>query len=143
MDYCKPDIVIAEKVERNMDEFMTTPPIMQGPEVAMTDPVKKSSDLGATLTLEDSSDDTKYYLVSGEVSGKELGSDMKIYIRVGSGESAIVYEAFTTVTDTSDYGYQLYLNKQQMQENGMVELTKAELSVIVEQNGKWMQVSGK
>ena len=143
MDYCKPDIVIAEKVERNMDEFMTTPPIMQGPEVAMTDPVKKSSDLGATLTLEDSSDDTKYYLVSGEVSGKELGSDMKIYIRVGSGESAIVYEAFTTVTDTSDYGYQLYLNKQQMQENGMVELIKAELSVIVEQNGKWMQVSGK
>ena len=77
------------------------------------------------------------------MSGKELGSDMKIYIRVGSGESAIVYEAFTTVTGTSDYGYQLYLNKQQMQENGMVELTKAELSVIVEQNGKWMQVSGK
>ena len=143
LDSCKPDIVIAEKVERNMDEFMTMPPIMQGPEVTIPDSVSDTSELYTKVSLTDSADDANYYLVSGEVKGKKRNSNMKIYIRVGDGENAAVYEAFTTVTDTSDYGYQLYLNKQQMQDAGMVDLTKAGLCVIVEQDGAWMQVDGR
>ena len=140
---CKPDIVIAEKVERNLDEYMTMPPIMQGPEVVITDPVQKESGFSTTIKIEDSMDDTNYYLVSGEVSGKDLASDMKIYVRVGEGENAAVYEAFTTTTDVSDYGYQLYLNKEQMQSAGILDLEKEPLSVIVEQDGMLTQVSGK
>ena len=136
---CQPDLVIAEKVERNMDEFMTMPPIMQGPEITITDDVMKDKKVQASVTVEESQDDTNYYLVSGAVQMEKPAKDAIIYIRLGQGEKAVTYEAFTTSSVDTDYGYQLYLDKESIQSTGYSTLTEGDVTVIVEQNGKYSQ----
>ena len=65
--------------------------------------------------------------------------DAIIYIRLGQGEKAVTYEAFTTSTVDTDYGYQLYLDKESLQSTGYSTLTEGDVTVIVEQNGKYSQ----
>ncbi len=136
---CEPDVVIAEKVERNMDEFMTMPPIMQGPEITIEDKMTETDGISATIQIEESMDDTDYYLVSGEIIADAIAEDATIYIRIGEAEDAKTYEAFTTTTDESDYGYQLYLSKKEMEKAGYTDMSEIPAAVIVKQEGTFSQ----
>lgn len=104
MEQCNPELVIAEKVERNLDEFMKEPPIMPGPEIEITE-ISENSDIayrtmiagpeiGISEVLEDgdnmdkmihikeSMDDTEYWVVSGELDEEAMGAGDRIYIRL-------------------------------------------------------------
>lgn len=152
MEKCEPELVIAEKVERNLDEFMTEPPIMQGPEVEIPEVLENSfialetkvsgpelglsevlendSNMDKMIHMEESMDDTEYWVVSGELDEQVMELDDRIYIRLinhkyyssDSNEEEIskTYEAFTTTTDSSDYGYLLYIPKNELQSMGVL-----------------------
>lgn len=47
MEECAPDVVIAEKVERNLDEYLTAPPVMEGPVVNESEDTGASESTGA------------------------------------------------------------------------------------------------
>lgn len=131
METCAPEFVIVEKVERNLDEYMLTPPIMPGPEVELKEIQRQDNKGEATIEMQESMEDIAYWVVSGEIGEHEVESDAKIYVRLSSGEISKIYEAFTTTTEHSDYGYLLYLSKQELQSNGFVSDGKITVDVII------------
>lgn len=122
MQECAPDLVLAEKVERNLDEFMTMPPVMQGPAADLdtsagaifgsgeADAGRIASDIRLDMAMEDAD----YVVLSGELSGLE--EDARIFVRLHdeNGKADAAYEAFTVSTERSDYGFMLYLKKETM-----------------------------
>lgn len=131
MEKCSPELVIAEKVERNLDEYMLTPPIMQGPEL-MPEAIKESDGtLEACIDMEELLDDAHYWMVSGKVEGENIETNAKIYVRLVNGEISKTYEAFTTVTDDSDYGYILYLQKDELQSTGLVRDNSVSIQILI------------
>ena len=132
MEKCSPELVIAEKVERNLDEYMLTPPIMQGPEI-MLEEIKEGNDrFDAVIEIEELLDDTNYWIVSGKVEGENIETDARIYVHLINGEISKTYEAFTTVADDSDYGYTLYLQKDELQSTGLVSNNSVRIEILVE-----------
>lgn len=152
MEKCNPELVIAEKVERNLDEFMKEPPIMQGPEIEITELLENLSiametkisgpeignlegqedggSMDKMIRIQESMDDTEYWVVSGVLDEETIEPEERIYIRLtnhkyyssDSNEKGVTktYEAFTTTTDSSDYGYLLYITKDELQSSGVL-----------------------
>lgn len=143
MSAYNPDVVIVEKVERNMDEYMSMPPVMQGPETEMEDNLDVLLETTATLQVKETEDAADYYLVSGYLQADRIPEDTRIFVRVGDGEKRYVYEAFTTSTPKSDYAYRLYLKKENMQGKGFVDMNGISMDVIIEQNGVFSLVKRK
>ena len=130
MEQCEPELVIAEKVERNLDEFMKEPPIMPGPEVEISEVREGDGNMDKIIHIAESIDDTEYWVVSGELDEETIESEDRIYIRLtnhkyyssDSTEEGVTktYEAFTITTDRSDYGYLLYIPKDELQSKGVL-----------------------
>lgn len=118
MKKCEPEFVIVEKVERNLDEYMHTPPVMHALEVDLSDAHADVQD-GATLDVQVADEDVQYYCLSGELSESVANSNDNIYIRLQIGDTAKVYEAFTTVDENTDYCYRMYLSKTQLVSDGL------------------------
>lgn len=131
MKQCDPELVIAEKVERNLDEFMTMPPVMPGPEVSLEN-VAASGKMTASVEMKESMDDVNYWIFSGVVGDSGIDPDSLIYVQLTAGDSTKVYEAFTTTTEESDYGYQLYLPKEELQAEGIAERDSVVVGIIAE-----------
>lgn len=110
MEQCQPDVVILEKVERNIREFAENPPLLEGP-AADLDGETLEVDTDTTLELEENQNNTAYWTVSGILDKKYCTEDAKVYIRVADGEEEHVREAFLVSEEESDYGYRLYLLK--------------------------------
>ncbi len=107
----QPDLVIVEKVERNLDEYMRTPPIMQGSEIQLEGISDINGDADGNFDMNVSLESINYWIISGELQEKSTVPKTGIYIRLKNGKKSKIYEAFTIVTEQSDYGYQLYLEK--------------------------------
>lgn len=138
-----PELVIVEKVERNLDEYMLAPPIMQGPEVELEEIQDGNSKSDITMDMSESMEDTEYWVISGSLKEEDADADAAIYIRLTNGEQAKVFEAFTTTTEDSDYGYLLYLEKEDLQSTGLVKDGKVTIEVITKQNDVFCVVNKK
>lgn len=108
-----PECVIVEKVERNIGDFATEPPIMTGPLVSLESKADKVS-TGTTLYMAESEYNTAYWEISGMVDEKYIKTDTDIYINVTVNGETKTYEAYSTTKEGSDNGYLLYIAKKQI-----------------------------
>lgn len=109
LNTCRPEYVIVEKVERNVDDFALEPPIMTGPLITLDKEIEMT-ETDVTLALQESEYDTAYWEIRGVVPDT-LPLETKVYIQITQNEQTATYEAFTISDDTTDYGYLLYVAK--------------------------------
>ncbi len=113
MDSYNPETVIAEKVERNISDFAEGPPIMSGIGVSLEEEVSAASTETSCET--GVSDYTSYYLsISGVLDGMDEDSLTDVYVRLSAGGASKTAAAFLVSSDDSDFGYQLYLTKDEV-----------------------------
>ncbi len=144
MEQMKPELVLVEKVERNLDEYMTAPPIMTGPEVTLENIEEQNAKEDKTMALQESMEDTDYYVLSGEIDAGDVPEDARIYVRFTCGDTTKTYEAFTTVTETSDYGYLLYLTKEELNAlGGMAQTATLKADIITGQGDSYKLAATK
>lgn len=127
----EPDVVVVEKVQRNIKEFATDPAVFQGPEVegrdGFTDAVGTAGeDNGAAIDVCEAESNVNFWQIDGQVSADMLGADGNVSIAITSGDETKVYEAFGLTNADSDYGYRLYLDK------NSVATDKIDVSVYVD-----------
>ncbi len=109
LEKCRPDQVVVEKVERNLKDFVKEPAVIPAPQAE-----KAASDLTQVPEVEVSAEpclsNMEYVTFRGEMSGNGRRTDSRIYLGIPtlSGTEEI-YEAFATCTETSDYGFLVYL----------------------------------
>lgn len=141
MEQYQPELVIVEKVERNMDEYMLEPPIMRGPEIDILpdDAVENIKKNSVSVNIAECMEDTDYMVISGEIDASLVDRDGPIYVGVledGASASEVYYEAFTVTTETSDYGYRLYLPKEDMISLGIMTGDAVRIDIIVGNDDK-------
>ncbi len=113
MDLYQPETVVVEKVERNVSEFAEDPPVMPG--IAADLPEKNAvSESTATCVVESSMNDMTYVSVSGVLDETWSESLTNVYVRLSAEDTAKTVEAFLISSEETDYGYQVYLAKQDL-----------------------------
>jgi hypothetical protein len=110
MQQYHPQTVIVEKVERNMDDFASDPPIMTGPVVEL-DESADAIDTDTRFSVEESEYETDYWEIKGELDSDSVQENTRVYIRIQDEGETITYEAYTVSTESSDDGFLLYLPK--------------------------------
>ncbi len=106
-----PEYVIMEKVERNVDDFAVDPPIMTGTEVMPAENAE-AVETATTLEVKESEYDVSCLEIRGILDESFL-PETRVYIRMTKDGQAKEYEAFTVSDESSDYGYVLYMKKEQ------------------------------
>ncbi len=106
----KPDTVIIELVERNLDWLVTMPPVFLSPELTSYSIVDKM-DNDVNVTAEISQVNMSYIELCGELNEDIVTQDCKIYVKLTDNTGATrLFEAFHTITDNTDYGFTAYVN---------------------------------
>lgn len=134
-----PEIVIVEKVERNLDEFACLPPILQGAQAALySEPETVRTE--TTLEVSEPEENLMYWKLAGVLDSNVVQETSRVYLCLredadyaGNGTET-VYEAFTVSTDQSDNGYVLYLKKD------AVASGQIQVKVVVENDGRYENV---
>ena len=93
----EPDVVVVEKVQRNIKEFATDPAVFQGPEVegrdGFTDAVGTAGeDTGAVIDVCEAESNVNFWQIDGQISADILGADGNVSIAITSGDETKVYE---------------------------------------------------
>lgn len=133
MNTYHPDVVILEKVERNIGELAMEPPLLDG--VAITlDGSTITVESDTLLKIKESEYDSAYLEISGTLAHEFCEPDVEIYVKVINDGEQAVYQTFHITDEKSDYGYKLYLPKDKP---GMEESV---FEVIVEKDGKLQAV---
>lgn len=131
-----PEYVIVEKVERNIADFATEPPIMTGPVVSVESKAA-SVDTNTVLTVEESEYDASYWEISGVIDEEYVLADTKVYVNIIVNDENTTYEAFTTTKDDSDNGYLLYLSKE------LLPSSSVQMEVLTETGGELQSVKSE
>lgn len=138
MEKTSPNLVIVEKVERNIDEFAKKPPIMEAPEVSLDGELKEKLD-GTSLQKEISGYDASFWTFSG-ILDESIKDSSNVYLRLTIGDESRTYEAFTITMEESDYGYQLYLPVEVTQKGASEGEKRLKADVIAKKNGEYFVV---
>lgn len=120
MNTYDPDTVIVEKVERNIVQYIESPPIITAPEIARPD-TQEEVQSNTTVYAESFAYDSAYYRICGEADDAYLGDETDILICVNGS----CYQAYHTGTA----GYELYLPKEQLSSGSF------EVEVLAVENG--------
>ena len=107
MNESNPDTVIFEKVERNIKEFITMPPVISAPvsDEAIPDiAISSTSENNFDVEIKPLEVDFDYYEISGKVDPQLLETDTDIFINV----NGTTFKAY----HTGDNGFTLYLKKE-------------------------------
>ena len=118
------DVIIIEKVERNIDELSTTPPIMVG----IKNNIKgKEREVytHTSLKSEICEENRDYIKISGIIDRDWIDKNSKIYIRITNedNQKSVIYQSFLSSLDNNDYGYTLYLDKDKINyDNAFIEI---------------------
>lgn len=127
----KPDTVIVERVERQIDALATEIPVMESPKVENIRPLEIKTD--TSLKTEQNG---SYLVISGTVDQKYVNEDTQIYVAVSSEDRSRIstYDAFYTLTNSGDgNGYQIYLRDTSLPSE------KIHIDVITsDQDGQWI-----
>lgn len=97
-----PECVVIEKVERNIANYLTNPPILTPPQTQLPASITIAA-TDTTLQIEESLNAVTYYKLSGTVDHARMQGDSEILVRV----DGKVYRAYQIGED----GYMLYLKK--------------------------------
>lgn len=103
----QPDVVVIEKVERNLDDFITDIPIMEPPQTENIQTAKE--DICAEVSAEQAG---SFLKISGELAQANIQADTEIYVAITDLQTNTTktYETFYTASQQRDAGgYQLYL----------------------------------
>ena len=129
----QPENVIIEKVERNINDFAKEPPVMTGLEAGEFS-VAKTVTTKTTLEMAESEYNRDFWQITGCIDEKYVSEDMTIYVKLTNGEYSKTYEAFTISDGDSDWGYLLYLAKDEVLPG------KMEVSILTGTDGNVWQV---
>lgn len=97
-----PDCVVIQKVERNISNYLTNPPILTPPEVALPGSFTIAK-TDTTIQIDTTNSDANYYQLSGTADPARTQEDAQILVRV----NGIAYRAY----QTGDNTFTLYLKK--------------------------------
>ena len=95
-----PDAVVIEKAERNITDYLLTPPVITGPQTQLPDQIVIAK-TQTTLTCQTAAADTRYWQISGQIDPAWLETDAQVVVRVGD----VCYRAY----HTGENGFLLYL----------------------------------
>lgn len=98
----KPDCVVMEKVERNITDYLNTPPIITPAFAELPDNITIAK-TDSTATMEECMYDANYYVISGVLDSKRVEEKSDIVVCVNDK----LYKAY----HTEEFGYTLYLKK--------------------------------
>lgn len=117
MEKHKPDVVVVEKVERNLREFAESPPVMTGLEVTLGQTEEEETE--TTVQMQSSQTNALYNEICGAIEEACVEENSRVYVRIVQEHSEKTYEAFTVSNETTDYGYLLYLPKADLEDGGL------------------------
>ena len=125
MEESDPDVVIFEKVERNIGEFITMPPVISAPvydsaQEAFPDIAIVNDTEGSKMEMKTLEQDADYYEISGELVNGRIKTDSDIIVNV----NGTFYKAY----HTGEYGYSLYLKKEEVSFPAVVTVNVTGLS---------------
>ena len=111
-----PDVVIVEKVERNLSDFAFYPPVFPSPEIPVAE--KAETDITETvITAEECQTNTQYIEISGFLPSEALSANSEICVKIISGDESRFYEAFALSDENSDNGFKVIVEKASLTEN--------------------------
>lgn len=102
METYSPDCVVIEKVERNIANYLNTPPILTPPEEQLPEKLTIAA-TESTASVETCVNDMNYYVFSGILDESRMQTESKVLVRVNDR----IYPAY----QTGENGYILYLKK--------------------------------
>ena len=102
METYSPDCVVIEKVERNIANYLNTPPILTPPEEQLPEKLTIAA-TESTASVETCMNDMNYYVFSGVLDESRVQTESKVLIRLNDR----IYPAY----QTDENGYTLYLKK--------------------------------
>lgn len=103
MDQYQPDAVIFEKVERNLSEFLATPPTISAPEIQLNG-IAEEVETDSTVTMGSLDFDYNYYKISGSIDEDFLQEETDIVVRINGTD----YEAYYLGTNE----YAVFIKKE-------------------------------
>lgn len=146
MDMYNPEVVIFEKVERNISELVQSPPVVESSTVKI-DKKLQTENSNTSINVDESKNNADYLEISGAVDASFCEKGTDIYVRISDVNADInmdmsintenVYKTLYTTAAGSDYGYKLYVSK----ENFSSE--EATFDIIIENKGTFQIVKSK
>ncbi|MDE6435505.1 MAG: hypothetical protein K2L07_14925 [Lachnospiraceae bacterium] len=133
MENYEPENVIIEKVERNIDDFAQEPPIITAFEVDVPGEIQTVT-TKTTLEMKESEYNVDYWQIAGSMDEEYMSEDSPVYVKLTNGDYQKIYEAFTVSLEDSDWGYLLYLAKDEVLPG------KMEVSVLTGTDKSLLQV---
>ncbi|MBQ8503545.1 MAG: hypothetical protein IJ491_04620 [Clostridia bacterium] len=107
-----PDVVVVEKVERNLSDFAFYPPVFLSPQVWAPDEYETDK-ADVTISAELCQTNTQYIELKGFYEDGSVADDGVVYVRLyGDGTEESFYEAFSLSSQESDNGFSLIINKE-------------------------------
>lgn len=97
-----PDCVVIEKVERNISDYLDTPPILTPPKAETTSDILITN-TDSSVSVESCMYDDNYYAISGSVDKTRVDTDSEIIVCV----NGVTYRAY----HTGENGFSLYMKK--------------------------------
>lgn len=133
MNSYHPDVVILEKVERNIKELTTDPPLVEGAVIDLGKAIE-TTDSETSIEIKECENNSSYLEVSGNLDQSLCSKNTEIYIMVSGRKKQDFYKALYVSDQASDYGYKLYLLKE--------DVPAGELSfdVVIEKDGQLRSV---
>ncbi len=134
MNFYNPDCVVIEKVERNIDEFASQPPVMTSL-AAVIPELEKNYKSETSLKADKTQLSASYFTLSGVVDKKFIKDCSNIYLSVISDGVKTSYKAFNISDKNGDNGYLLYLPKSEYE-----NAKKIDVEVVAEYKGEFKKV---
>lgn len=114
-----PDCVVVEKVERNIDELASRPPVLTGINIELKGKAK-SEKTRTTLNAASAESNTMYYEFSGIVDEKYIETYTDIYVVLTVNGKRTSYKAFSISDKNGDNGFLLYVPKKHIKTDGKI-----------------------
>lgn len=108
MNSLTPNCVVIEKVERNLDELASDPPLVSA--VRVDKKIKYTSKkTDSTIDISESEVNGAYVTISGIADKNYVSDDTVFYVRLKNSDGTSFYRAFGISDENGDNGYLLYL----------------------------------
>lgn len=134
MEQYHPDLVILEKVQRNIKELAADPPLIEGKTEDLEGNIE-TVDTKTSMEIKESENDRSFLEISGILDNRFGKTDTEIYVNVKDDKDQTAYRTLYVTGAGSDYGYKLYFPKEK------IRSTEILLEVIIKNGGKLQKVS--
>lgn len=126
LEQYSPDDVVFEIAERNIEWFLTKPPIMRAP-IVETDDIDLDTKGSYDLSVKTSDNSPLYLEVTGVMSEELKQDSSPIYLFISGSEGAgTLYECYNLLTEQREDAFLAYLNADEYE-----DLSALSISVVV------------